>query len=378
MKDNKNIITTGRCDTEIMLDILDNLQFSLEPCENEKCRLYDNEISDYARSYDDEIFEESSADSVIEALDTYINDSYVEDLQEEARSYGISNVSHNTSIGQWNDYIESLNKFIEEHRAELEEVAFISDYERVCNVQLSNVVNLQNAKDIAKEIGILNEFQANFDSFKNSYRFLSEAILQSLNKAFLSNDITKNYSVSYDTESGVGSFHFKNSAVNYEMKYSRGLLSYGALNALTNSLMKHAMKNFDNLLDKDQLNCIRDVIKTTLVFKLKNTSMLDIQKIASNCSLSQVSNEVIVPYMKVIQNYIDKDKLQDLTYNYDFSSGNLEIVGDAKHISKPFVGSHELDISEEKDAEALLHYYTYANRYTQNNGKRIKSRTERE
>ena len=70
MKDNKNIITTGRCDTEIMLDILDNLQFSLEPCENEKCRLYDNEISDYARSYDDEIFEESSADSVIEALDT--------------------------------------------------------------------------------------------------------------------------------------------------------------------------------------------------------------------------------------------------------------------------------------------------------------------
>ena len=312
MKDNKNIITTGRCDTEIMLDILDNLQFSLEPCENEKCRLYDNEISDYARSYDDEIFEESSADSVIEALDTYINDSYVEDLQEEARSYGISNVSHNTSIGQWNDYIESLNKFIEEHRAELEEVAFISDYERVCNVQLSNVVNLQNAKDIAKEIGILNEFQANFDSFKNSYRFLSEAILQSLNKAFLSNDITKNYSVSYDTESGVGSFHFKNSAVNYEMKYSRGLLSYGALNALTNSLMKHAMKNFDNLLDKDQLNCIRDVIKTTLVFKLKNTSMLDIQKIASNCSLSQVSNEVIVPYMKVIQNYIDKDKLQDL------------------------------------------------------------------
>lgn len=106
--------------------------------------------------------------------------------------------------------------------------------------------------------------------------------------------------------------------------------------------------------------------------------MLDIQKIASNCSLSQVSNEVIVPYMKVIQNYIDKDKLQDLTYNYDFSSGNLEIVGDTKHISKPFVGSHELDISEEKDAEALLHYYTYANRYTQNSGKRIKSRTERE
>lgn len=378
MKDNKNIITTGRCDTEIMLDILDNLQFSLEPCENEKCRLYDNEISDYARSYDDEIFEESSADSVIEALDTYINDSYVEDLQEEARSYGISNVSHNSSIGQWNDYIESLNKFIEEHRAELEEVAFISDYERVCNVQLSNVVSLQNAKDIAKEIGILNEFQANFDSFKNSYRFLSEAILKSLNKAFLSNDITKNYSVSYDTESGVGSFLFKNSAVNYEMKYSRGLLSYSALNALTNSLMKHAMKNFDNLLDKDQLNCIRDVIKITLVFKLKNTSMLDIQKIASNCSLSQVSNEVIVPYMKVIQNYIDKDKLQDLTYNYDFSSGNLEIVGDTKHISKPFVASHELDISEEKDAEALLHYYTYANRYTQNNGKRIKSRTERE
>ena len=378
MKDNKNIITTGRCDTEIMLDILNNLQFSLEPCENEKYRLYDNKLCDYARSYDDEIFEESSADSVIEALDTYINDSYVEDLQEEARSYGISNVSHNTSIGQWNDYIESLNKFIEEHRAELEEVAFISDYERVCNVQLSNVVSLQNAKDIAKEIGILNEFQANFDSFKNSYRFLSEAILKSLNKAFLSNDITKNYSVSYDTESGVGSFLFKNSAVNYEMKYSRGLLSYSALNALTNSLMKHAMKNFDNLLDKDQLNCIRDVIKTTLVFKLKNTSMLDIQKIASNCSLSQVSNEVIVPYMKVIQNYIDKDKLQDLTYNYDFSSGNLEIVGDTKHISKPFVASHELDISEEKDAEALLHYYTYANRYTQNNGKRIKSRTERE
>lgn len=111
MKGN-NFITTGRCDEEIMLDILNNLQFSLEPCENEKYRLYDNEISDYARSYDDEIFEESSADSVIEALDTYINDSYVEDLQEEAHSYGISNVSYNTSIGQWNDYIESLNNLL--------------------------------------------------------------------------------------------------------------------------------------------------------------------------------------------------------------------------------------------------------------------------
>lgn len=166
MKDNKNFITTGRCDEEIMLDILNNLQFSLVPCENEKYRLYDNEISDYARSYDDEIFEESSADSVIEALDTYINDSYVEDLQEEAHSYGISNVSYNTSIGQWNDYIESLNKFIEEHRTELEEVAFISDYERVCNVQLSNVVSLQNAKDIAKEIGVLNEFQDNLIASK--------------------------------------------------------------------------------------------------------------------------------------------------------------------------------------------------------------------
>lgn len=364
----KNFITTGRCDVEIMLDVLNTLHFSLEPCENEKYRLYDNQLCDYARSYDDEIFEESSADSVIEALDTYINDSYVADLQEEADSYNISDTSYKTSIGSWNDYIEDLNNFIENHQAELEDVAFINDYERVSNVRLSNVIRLETAKNIADEIGLSKEFQANFDNVKNNAKFMSEAILQSLSKAFLSNEKTKNFSLSYNTKNG--GFLFKSSAVGYEAKYYSGLLRNEAITKLSDILIKHAKKNFGNIIEAEQFDCLNNDIYNSLYAMLKDTSVLDIQQINSTCSLSQISPDVIIPYMETIKIYIDKEKLKGIAYNVAVSSGNLDNAGGNKHISMPLV--------DLKDAEALMRYYTYANRFVQNNGKRIKNRKEYE
>ena len=354
-----------RCDEIILNDALHGMGFCIRksPVDN-TLYLWDTRMNCYINDYEDnKPMELSYTTLLIDRLENYIYDSYIEDLKNEMKVYGIADNSQTDTV----HYISAMTKFVDNHRDEIEELELLCDYDRVNKINLSSLYKLQLHKEILSDFGGLatRSYKKAQCTIARDYEFEFKKIVHN---ELSSLNIYGSLSFDEDTSSYI--FTDMDSKMKY--LYSSSLFKSILLSDYANRLVKDTETNFSKILEKPfDRNAFLQTILKELVELFEDSTLEGVKHAFmtyDNNYINIIPQEIIELYVDALKSALDTDKIANYNFCLNVTKDNkidaIEMFKGDIYKRIPFNAPLIYDgtISEETEANyGIYSAYKYIN-----------------